>query len=223
MKLRISKAYEKQVVFDNLELDVEKGKILCVLGESGGGKTTFLNILAGLTTYEGTVENLPKQVGYIFQEPRLLPNLTVEENLRYVGGTPEKIDELLQKSGSQSRRKGWGQARRLPRRKTACCHCACIFERRGYVAVGRAVFVAGHRFENPFSKGVRFPLAGRKEDGGIRYARYRRGVYAGAPRRRFAERKNCLGFGYGRRITPRVWRKCGGERKNFGYLAWRIK
>ena len=98
MKLRISKAYEKQVVFDNLELDVEKGKILCVLGESGGGKTTFLNILAGLTTYEGTVENLPKQVGYIFQEPRLLPNLTVEENLRYVGGTPEKIDELLQKT-----------------------------------------------------------------------------------------------------------------------------
>ncbi len=98
MKLRISKAYEKQVVFDNLELDVEEGKILCVLGESGGGKTTFLNILAGLTTYEGTVENLPKQVGYIFQEPRLLPNLTVEENLRYVGGTPQKIDELLQKT-----------------------------------------------------------------------------------------------------------------------------
>lgn len=98
MRLRISKAYEKQVVFDNLELDVEEGKILCVLGESGGGKTTFLNILAGLTTYEGTVENLPKQVGYIFQEPRLLPNLTVEENLRYVGGTPEKIDELLQKT-----------------------------------------------------------------------------------------------------------------------------
>ncbi len=98
MKLRISKSYGKQVVFDGLELEVEQGKILCVLGESGGGKTTLLNILAGLTAYEGVVENAPKKVGYIFQEPRLLPNLTVEQNLRYVGGTPEKIDDLLQKT-----------------------------------------------------------------------------------------------------------------------------
>ncbi len=98
MKLRISKSYGTQVVFDNFELDIEKGKILCVLGESGGGKTTLLNILAGLTAFEGTVENPPKKVGYIFQEPRLLPNLTVEENLRYVGGTSENIDKLLQKT-----------------------------------------------------------------------------------------------------------------------------
>ena len=98
MKLRISKSYGKQVVFDGLELEVEQGKILCVLGESGGGKTTLLNILAGLTAYEGVVENAPKKVGYIFQEPRLLHNLTVEQNLRYVGGTPEKIDDLLQKT-----------------------------------------------------------------------------------------------------------------------------
>lgn len=98
MKLCISKSYGKQVVFDGLTLDIEKGKILCVLGESGGGKTTLLNILAGLTTYDGEIDNAPKKVGYIFQEPRLLPNLTVEENLRYVGGSAEKIDELLQKT-----------------------------------------------------------------------------------------------------------------------------
>ena len=66
---------------------------------SGSGKTTLLNILAGLTPYEGEVENLPKKVGYIFQEPRLLPNLTVVENLRYAGGRDEFIDEILQKIG----------------------------------------------------------------------------------------------------------------------------
>ncbi|MBE5747289.1 MAG: ABC transporter ATP-binding protein [Clostridiales bacterium] len=98
MKLCISKSYEKQVVFENLELDIKQGEILCVLGESGGGKTTLLNMLAGLTAFEGTIDGAPTKVGYIFQEPRLLPNLTVEENLRYVGGTPEKIDELLQKT-----------------------------------------------------------------------------------------------------------------------------
>ena len=58
----------------------------------------MLNILAGLTTYDGEIDNAPKKVGYIFQEPRLLPNLTVEENLQYVGGSAEKIDELLQKT-----------------------------------------------------------------------------------------------------------------------------
>ena len=44
----ISKAYGSQKVFDNFSLEIENGKILCVLGESGGGKTTLLNILAGL-------------------------------------------------------------------------------------------------------------------------------------------------------------------------------
>ena len=98
MKLCISKSYKNQVVFDNFELEIKDGQILCVLGESGGGKTTLLNILAGLTAYEGNIDGAPKKVGYIFQEPRLLPNLTVEENLRYVGGSPERIDELLKKT-----------------------------------------------------------------------------------------------------------------------------
>lgn len=97
MKLRISKSYGEQVVFDGLELEIEEGKILCVLGESGGGKTTLLNILAGLTGYDGIIDGAPKKVGYIFQEPRLLPNLTVEGNLRYVGGVDE-IETLLQKT-----------------------------------------------------------------------------------------------------------------------------
>ena len=105
MKLCISKSYGGQVVFDNFALEIEEGKILCVLGESGGGKTTLLNILAGLTAYEGVIDGAPKKVGYIFQEPRLLPNLTVEENLRYAGGRPEKIDELLAKTELTAQRK----------------------------------------------------------------------------------------------------------------------
>ena len=98
MKLRLSKSYGKQVVFDNFELEIQDGQIVCVLGESGGGKTTLLNILAGLTAYEGSIDGAPKRVGYIFQEPRLLPNLTVEGNLRYAGGSQEKIDGLLEKT-----------------------------------------------------------------------------------------------------------------------------
>lgn len=105
MKLCISKSYGEQVVFENFALEIEEGKILCVLGESGGGKTTLLNILAGLTAYEGGIDGAPKKVGYIFQEPRLLPNLSVEDNLRYAGGTSEKIDELLAKTEMTAQRK----------------------------------------------------------------------------------------------------------------------
>lgn len=99
MRLHISKAYGERRVFEDFSLEIQEGEILCVLGASGTGKTTLLNIIAGLTAYEGEVENAPKSVGYIFQEPRLIPNLSVKENLRYVGGRDENIDEILQKIG----------------------------------------------------------------------------------------------------------------------------
>ena len=94
----ISKAYGPQKVFDNFSLEIENGKILCVLGESGGGKTTLLNILAGLVPFSGNLSGVPKRVSYIFQEPRLLPNMTVKQNLAYAGGAPEKIDDILEKT-----------------------------------------------------------------------------------------------------------------------------
>ena len=58
----ISKAYGPQKVFDNFSLEIENGKILCVLGESGGGKTTLLNILAGLVPFSGNLSGVPKRV-----------------------------------------------------------------------------------------------------------------------------------------------------------------
>lgn len=98
MKLCISKSYGKKRVFDNFALEIREGEVLCLLGASGCGKTTLLNILAGLTDCEGELENIPKNAAYIFQEPRLLPNLTVEQNLSYVGGRYEVIEEILQKT-----------------------------------------------------------------------------------------------------------------------------
>lgn len=98
MKIRISKSYGEQTVFDGFSLDIHEGQILCILGESGGGKTTLLKSLARLISFDGELENVPKKVGYIFQEPRLLQNLTIEENLQYVGGMVESIDDILRKT-----------------------------------------------------------------------------------------------------------------------------
>lgn len=96
----ISKRYGSTAVYENFSLSLEEGKITCLLGASGCGKTTLLNMLAGLTPYEGKIENVPDRVSYIFQEERLLPNLTVRQNVALVLGKhadDRKISEILAK------------------------------------------------------------------------------------------------------------------------------
>lgn len=95
MKLSVSKSYGKTRVFDGLELTIDEGEVLCVLGASGAGKTTLLRILAGLTPFGGEAQGVPQRTGYCFQEPRLLPNLTVRQNLAYAGTREEEIDGAL--------------------------------------------------------------------------------------------------------------------------------
>jgi len=84
MKLTgIKKRYGENVVFDGFDFEFEEGKITALLGSSGCGKTTLLNIVSGLTDYEGQADT-PERVSYIFQRQRLVPNLTVYGNLDYV-------------------------------------------------------------------------------------------------------------------------------------------
>lgn len=84
-------------VFENFNFEIEKNKITCIFGKSGCGKTTLLNILAGSTPFDGEISGLGKEVSYIFQEPRLLPNMTVAQNLAYVAKdvTREEIEKIL--------------------------------------------------------------------------------------------------------------------------------
>lgn len=71
-------------VLKNLNLTVKPGEFLCILGPSGCGKSTLLNILAGLDKeYEGSANVNGGRVGYLFQEPRLLPWLTAEQNVDF--------------------------------------------------------------------------------------------------------------------------------------------
>ncbi len=84
MKLtNVTKKYGEKFAIQNISSEFEKGKIVAILGESGAGKTTLLNILASLIPFEGKVEDVGR-VSCLFQEPQLLPNLTLEENLKFV-------------------------------------------------------------------------------------------------------------------------------------------
>ena len=79
----IKKSYGDKVIFDNFDIEFEPGKITGVLGRSGCGKTTLLNIICGSADFTGEVER-PDKISYIFQSQRLVPNLTVYKNLEYV-------------------------------------------------------------------------------------------------------------------------------------------
>lgn len=86
IKLReLSLTYEKVPVIDALSHEFEEGKVNCIVGESGVGKTSLLNIIAGLLpATHGKVMGAPDKISYVFQEPRLFPWLTSLGNVSEV-------------------------------------------------------------------------------------------------------------------------------------------
>lgn len=74
-------SYEQKTIFDNFNVTFEQGKINVILGGSGVGKTTLLNAIAGIKSYEGQIEGCEGGVSYIFQKDRLIPSISVYNNL----------------------------------------------------------------------------------------------------------------------------------------------
>jgi len=66
-------------------MDFEKGKVTGILGPSGCGKSTILKLISGLELQQnGDILNLSNNLGFIFQESRLLKWLNVYKNLELV-------------------------------------------------------------------------------------------------------------------------------------------
>ncbi|ENK1243378.1 ABC transporter ATP-binding protein [Clostridium botulinum] len=79
------KSYGDKIIFKDLNLNFEKNKITAILAPSGYGKTTLLNIIAGLDKLDsGNFIMKSQSISYMFQEDRLLPWLTVYENIAFV-------------------------------------------------------------------------------------------------------------------------------------------
>jgi ABC-type nitrate/sulfonate/bicarbonate transport system ATPase subunit len=79
---RASRGPARQILRD-IAFSATPGEMLVLLGPSGIGKSTILRIVLGLDPdFEGHITLPPARLGVMFQEPRLLPWLSVEENLR---------------------------------------------------------------------------------------------------------------------------------------------
>ena len=108
----LNKRYGSYEVLRDLNLELEKGSILGLVGLNGSGKTTILNCLLGLQTANSGVisllnfgpQNLYQSKGKIvgiFDSPSLHPNLTLRENLEHASlltataRTPQQVEKLL--------------------------------------------------------------------------------------------------------------------------------
>ena len=98
---KISLNYEKNTVIDSLSYEFEDGKTTLIVGSSGVGKTSLLNIIATtLKPSDGKIFNTYEKISYVFQEPRLFEWLTALENVSIVSNK-EKAKELLTLMGLQ--------------------------------------------------------------------------------------------------------------------------
>ncbi len=102
----LTKAYDGQTVLENLSLTFDDGSFTCIMGKSGVGKTTLLNILMGLENADsGVICGLDdKKVSVVFQENRLCNNITALLNIKMVIQkdsriTDDKISEYLRRIG----------------------------------------------------------------------------------------------------------------------------
>lgn len=87
-------SYGKHRVLHNFSLFAGDGESVCLFGPSGCGKTTVLRIIAGLLTpSSGRVEAKGK-ISVVFQEDRLIPSLTVKQNLEVTAGGSGALSAL---------------------------------------------------------------------------------------------------------------------------------
>lgn len=84
----VSKSFDGNQVLNNVSIELKSGELVCLLGVSGGGKTTLFNIISGLMAADSgqvlldgrDITNQPGNVSYMLQKDLLLPYRTIEDN-----------------------------------------------------------------------------------------------------------------------------------------------
>src|SRR5712671_4993163 len=110
---KLHKSFDGQVVLNGINLEVRQGETVAVLGRSGTGKSVLLKLIVGLQKPDSgsirihgeEITDLPldklneirKNIGFLFQEGALYDSLTLEENVAFPMRRHNKISEKEQK------------------------------------------------------------------------------------------------------------------------------
>lgn len=89
----LSRRFGQMLALDNVDLGIDSGEFVALLGRSGSGKSTLLRTLAGLDAPSAGSVQVPNERMVVFQEPRLLPWKTALQNVQ-LGLRSERATEL---------------------------------------------------------------------------------------------------------------------------------
>ena len=91
----VTKRFAENTVLDRRSFCFPEGKITCIMGPSGVGKTTLLLLIAGLLQPDnGEIRGVPERIGFVFQEDRLCEDFNAAANIRLVTGHSLKPQEI---------------------------------------------------------------------------------------------------------------------------------
>lgn len=110
----VKKKYKNTVVIEDFNLEIERGKIVALIGESGSGKTTLLKMINKLIPLSGGeiyVNNQPistwnstelrRALGYVIQQHGLFPHMTIKENIQIIPRLLKQNQEVLDQRSSE--------------------------------------------------------------------------------------------------------------------------
>lgn len=96
----IKKSYNGKTILNGLTFEAKRGQPICLFGQSGCGKTTVLNIIAGLTKADGgSIIGNEGRISYVFQEDRLLEQLSAKENIMLTARNRKAADSFIEAAG----------------------------------------------------------------------------------------------------------------------------
>ena len=111
--IEVKKSFGKTTVLNGVSLEVKGGQSVCIAGKNASGKTTLLNIIANMLKADSGKVICDKKTALVLQEPAILPELSVEDNLKlwYAAndipwrGFDEKLCEFMPQLYSQRKKR----------------------------------------------------------------------------------------------------------------------